>query len=76
MASGLRCEPKATGSAAAPSRRKRARIPDSRALTSDSNVLPARKASHALGCDLIYDAKVKLPLRNGPLASSCSDGAL
>ena len=36
IASGLRCDPKATGSAAAPSRRNRARMPDSRALTSDS----------------------------------------
>src|SRR6202034_4146007 len=35
-ASGLRCEPKATGSAAAPSRRKRARILESPCLTSDS----------------------------------------
>ena len=36
MASGLRCDPKATGSAVAPSRRNRARMPDNRALTSDS----------------------------------------
>src|ERR1700728_273026 len=36
IASGLRCDPKATGSAVAPSRRNRARMPDSRALTSDS----------------------------------------
>src|ERR1700744_2686720 len=35
MASGLRCDPKAIGSAAAPSRRNRARMPDSRGLTSD-----------------------------------------
>jgi len=36
MASGFRCDPNATGSAAAPSRRNRARIPDSRYRTSDS----------------------------------------
>src|ERR1700760_4479877 len=36
IASGLRCDPKAMGSAVAPSRRNRARMPDNRARTSDS----------------------------------------
>src|SRR5580692_2697733 len=35
IASGLRCDPKAMGSAAAPSRRNRSRMPDNRDLTSD-----------------------------------------